>query len=394
MLQQEESHDCFAYSVVPIVLLHTTIITKIEQKRTNERVNQIEEGKQSSAKMIPLLTCALLLLSLIPPSVHSYYDTRMENRGYNNDPYARDEQDDQNTMSDRGYNSDPYEVNVDGTDNLFSREESCVPDVNGMFGSEEGTGQPLDFYYQVEMLPLIVPLDDAEQANKEIISKVETSVSKTLLPSLFVEQCALTERSRRSDQRPHRQLVGMKGVTTLPEDTILAGGTSDCVMNASSLTITCMLTCMYTFLSTVDCEGELSNDLNECYVVDGTMTLYSNSAVDESFLANLQSIIRDAMTEGDYNELDPRIVNVSYRESLGEAEVSNVGSTGDSSEMGGGLPIYAWVFIAVGGLASLFTLGAIFNRCRRRHHDDNDTGSFPEPRDWVIGGSTGDGSVV
>lgn len=126
-------------------------------------------------------------------------------------------------MSSRGYNSDPYEVNVDGEDNIFSRDE-CSPDVNGMFGSDEGTEQSLEFYYQVETLPL----DDAEQATREILDKVETSVSQTLLPSLFSDTCALAARSRMSnEEEPHRQLVEMKGITTLPQDTVLQGGTSE-----------------------------------------------------------------------------------------------------------------------------------------------------------------------
>ncbi|MEM7168363.1 MAG: hypothetical protein AAF581_23150, partial [Planctomycetota bacterium] len=109
----------------------------------------------------------------------------------------------------RGYNSDPYEVNVEGRDNLFSRDDECSPDINGMFGSDDGNQVSLEFYYQMETLPL----DNAEQQTREILNKVETSVSKTLLPSLFRDTCALTARSRISNQEPHRQLTEMNGIT-------------------------------------------------------------------------------------------------------------------------------------------------------------------------------------
>lgn len=128
---------------------------------------------------------------------------------------------------------------------------------------------------------------------------------------------------------------------------------------------------------TVECRGELSNELNECYVVDGTMTLFSSSAVDETFLDGLRTIIRDAMTSGDYNDVDSRIVNVSYREDLGNADPTSLGTTPSGSGDDDSLPVYAWVFIGMGAAALVVALGVGFSRRRKRHHDD-DVGSFPE----------------
>jgi len=138
-------------------------------------------------------------------------------------------------------------------------------------------------------------------------------------------------------------------------------------------------------LSLVECEGELSNELNECYVVDGTMTLYSTNEIDESFLDGIRAIIRDAMTSGDYNGVDPRLVNVSYREGLeGTDPSNNVGTTTSDSEGGdGSLPVYTWVFIGIGAAAGVLALGVGFSRRRKRHGDSVDDGSFPggEPVD-------------
>ena len=173
---------------------------------------------------LSLMSCAFLLMTTTLA-----YESRMENRGYTNVPYARDEDDNNNNndarMSDRSYNSDPLETNVDGRDNVFSRDEGCIPDANGMFGSSQGVAQSLGFYYQVEILPIV---DSRDQINNEMLGKVESSISKTLLPSLFVEQCAVTERSRQSNQWQHRKLAEMLGISTLPKDTVLEGGTYVC----------------------------------------------------------------------------------------------------------------------------------------------------------------------
>jgi len=180
-------------------------------------------------RRIPVSTKMFMSGLFLLTATHGY-ESRMENRGYSSVPYARDEEDyqEEGRMSSRGYNSDPYEVNVDGRDNVFSRDDDCNPDVNGLFGSSEGVAQPLGFYYQVETLPLV---DGGEQGNEEIIGKVETSISKTLLPSLFLEQCALTERSRKPNQWLSRRLAEMLGITTLPRDEVLQGGTSEsCVL--------------------------------------------------------------------------------------------------------------------------------------------------------------------
>lgn len=179
-------------------------------------------GARASVNMRHLYSGMLLLL-LMPNIANAYDESRMENRGYSSVPYdARDDQDDkqeeEGRMSGRGYNSNPYEVNVDGIDNLFSREGGCSPDSSGLFGTDEGNEQDLGFYYQIETIPI---LERSEEARGEILDQVETSVSKTLLPSLFLKDCAVTERSR---QVPHRRLEEMLGITTLPVDTVLEGG--------------------------------------------------------------------------------------------------------------------------------------------------------------------------
>ncbi len=142
-----------------------------------------------------------------------------------------------------------------------------------------------------------------------------------------------------------------------------------------------------TFVS-VECQGELSNELNECFVVDGSMTLYSTeSAVDKSYLDGLRDVIQKAMSNGDFNDLDPRLVNVSYREDL-DTTVADAG-TGTTSVSSGGsnsLPPYVYAIIGVGAAIIITGMVAAFNK-RRRHNDDAELGSFPDqplPEDDVV----------
>lgn len=320
-----------------------------------------------------LLQCSTLLL--LPITIQAY-ESQMENRGYSSVPYdSIDDQDGEpegGRMSGRGYNSNPYEVNVDGTDNLFDREGSCSPGTNGLFGSDGGVNQDLGFYYQVETLPI---LGGRQDARGEILKLLETSISKTLLPSLFLEDCAVTERSRQRAQEPDRRLEEMLGITTLPEDVVLEDGRPRLrfrlhVRRALAYIIT-------SSFCTVECQGEFSNDLNECFVVDGSMTLYSSSAVSESLLDGIRAIIQLAMDEGDFNELDPRLVNVSYREDLetGDAD-AGTGTTDGSSGSSNSLPAYAWAIIGVGLAIAFAALAAALNKRRQRNHDE-ELGSFP-----------------
>lgn len=309
-------------------------------------------------------------------------ESKVENRGYSSVPYdARGDEDDgqeEGRMSGRGYNANPFEVNVDGTDNIFSKDDNCIPNASGLFGTDQGVEQDLGFYYQVETLPI---LESVEQAQNEILDVVETSVITTLLPSLFVEECAVIERARQKALIPHRRLAEMLGITTLPEDTVLEGGTPFSPW---------MEYFVYSFLAlyahlfliafvSVECQGELSNELNECFVVDGSATLYSTSAVDPSFLAGLKEIIRKAMNDGYFIDLDPRLIKVSYREDLEKTAV-DAGTTGTTSVSGGGsnsLPPYVYAIIGVG--AAIIITGSIvaFNK-RRKHNGEAELGSFPD----------------
>jgi hypothetical protein len=324
----------------------------MKRLRYNGAHNSNRSNTIRSSNMRHSVKRSIIAVFLLSTTIRAN-ESKVENRGYSSVPYdARGDEDDgqeEGRMSGRGYNANPFEVNVDGTDNIFSKDDNCIPNASGLFGTDQGVEQDLGFYYQVETLPI---LESVEQAQNEILDVVETSVITTLLPSLFVEECAVIERSRQKALIPHRRLAEMLGITTLPEDTVLEG---------------------------VECQGELSNELNECFVVDGSATLYSTSAVDPSFLAGLKEIIRKAMNDGYFIDLDPRLIKVSYREDLEKTAV-DAGTTGTTSVSGGGsnsLPPYVYAIIGVG--AAIIITGSIvaFNK-RRKHNGEAELGSFPD----------------
>lgn len=145
----------------------------------------------------------------------------------------------------------------------------------------------------------------------------------------------------------------------------------------SAFYVALMLTFILYF--SVECQGELSNSLNECFVVDGSMTLYSTFSMGESFLDGIRDIIQKAMDEGDYNEIDPRLIKVSYREDL--ETTGAVAGTGNTTQTSGGsssLPPYAWAIIGVGASIVLVALAAAFNKRRQHNPDGSELGSFPD----------------
>lgn len=128
----------------------------------------------------------------------------------------------------------------------------------------------------------------------------------------------------------------------------------------------------------VPCRGELTNAANGCYVIDGTLTLFSDSELDETLLDTIPGLIQMAMNNGDYDSVDPNIVQVSYREDL-ENDANEIDDeTTTSSEDDGTLPVFALVFV---GFGALLTLVFIFLFVGRRYERNQETrgltGSFP-----------------
>lgn len=145
----------------------------------------------------------------------------------------------------------------------------------------------------------------------------------------------------------------------------------------------CGGSCLHPLLSfvgmyhTVECEGDLSNDMNECYVMDGRMTLYSTSPIGQSSVDGIRDVIQIAMDEGDYNNLDPRLVKVSYREDL-ETTDSDAGEGNAPKSTGGSDPVPSYVYpiIIVAMVLSFLVAGIPYAR-QQCNRGNTRAGSFP-----------------
>lgn len=119
------------------------------------------------------------------------------------------------------YNGEPNEEDVSGVDDNLFRHDYCIPDVSGLFGSDRGQEQYVEYFYQVETEPMTTT-DDLN----EILGKIEISISRTIMPELFPDQCAPASRKRRK-RAPKRRLEVM-GVGSKPPDNVLDGGMFVC----------------------------------------------------------------------------------------------------------------------------------------------------------------------
>jgi hypothetical protein len=118
------------------------------------------------------------------------------------------------------YNHNPGEdivFDVDDASLITDEDGPCLPDLNGLYGSGAENDLPLAFLYQIET--------SANADIQEILENVELSISLTILPELFADQCAPTVRSRKRRKPTTRRRLDARGVSSLPADKVLDLGT-------------------------------------------------------------------------------------------------------------------------------------------------------------------------
>jgi hypothetical protein len=121
-------------------------------------------------------------------------------------------------------------------------------------------------------------------------------------------------------------------------------------------------------MPTVACVVPKKNRTNICVVTDGSFTLFLDSPESGERTTALNAI-RDAMKAGRFNNIHESIVRISYLESVTtigptSAPVVPTGKSGGSSTTG--LPVWAYILIALGGL---LLIGIIVFILRRRTTD-------------------------
>jgi hypothetical protein len=224
--------------------------------------------------------------------------------------------------------------------------EPCIPEINGIYGSDQGIELPLGFLYQI-----------ATSANaniEEILGNVESSISRTILPELFADQCAPTRRSRRG-RKPTRRLE-VRGVSSLPADKVFIGGTF-LEREAFNAFFTHTIAMPYV----VPCQGDTAK--KDCHVIDGAMTLFSDLQ-NEELLDDVHGLIRDAMNDGEYNNAHPDIVEISYW----NRKTTTIANTVVDSPPTRTLPVYFWILIGI-GIAGCVAFFGVWWRQRQKKNE-------------------------
>lgn len=149
-----------------------------------------------------------------------------------------------------------------------------------------------------------------------------------------------------------------------------------CVISAS-LACTNTRVLLASLVCTVLCGGEAASEENECYVVDGNMTLFSDTPVDASTIDVIRTLIREAMNSGRYDNAHSQIAKVSY---VSDVDTLLTSAEGDTTLSSGqeSLPVFALVIISIGAAMILLAIFIMFGRWYKRRQDDaSNLGAFP-----------------
>lgn len=109
----------------------------------------------------------------------------------------------------------PTEVMSDTSDN--ARTSECVSDTEGFFGDTNSNGLSLEYYYELDYDTRIL-----HRVNQSVLKFLQNKISDLLIPVLFVRTCS---NSRRELTERLRRRLEIIGISALPEDVILTGGT-------------------------------------------------------------------------------------------------------------------------------------------------------------------------
>jgi hypothetical protein len=130
--------------------------------------------------------------------------------------------------------------------------------------------------------------------------------------------------------------------------------------------------CVFLFPYAVPCVGDLEDTQNNCFVVDAGARLYFDAGTCADATNRSKEEIKKAMEDDAFDDLDRRIIGISYVEES-DLELTSTDKTVQSS--GGGddsetLPVYAWCLIGVGAALVLVLCGYLCCYARRPRDDE------------------------
>lgn len=129
--------------------------------------------------------------------------------------------------------------------------------------------------------------------------------------------------------------------------------------------------CVCLLPSAVPCVGDLEDPQNNCFVVDAGARLYFDAGACADAINRSKAEIKKVMDRGAFDDLDRRIIGISYVEES-DLELTSTDKTVQST--GGGdsetLPVYAWCLIGVGAFLVLALCGYLCCFARRKRQDE------------------------
>jgi hypothetical protein len=131
----------------------------------------------------------------------------------------------------------------------------------------------------------------------------------------------------------------------------------------------------------VACVVPKKNRTNICIVSDGSFTLFLDSPESDERMTALNAI-QDAMKAGRFNNIHESMVRISYLQSVTTisptaAPVATTGKSDSSSTTG--LPVWAYILIALGGLLLLGIVVFIWRRRATTKSEKEETQTRVDP---------------
>jgi hypothetical protein len=207
---------------------------------------------------------------------------------------------------------------------------ACLPESNGDFGKETSTTtrHELSFVYEIEVFPNV----NADIVNNQILARVENRASRALIPALFSAQCGGTRRLQE----------GVQAMKASPADKVIDG---------------------------IKCTGNRINEANNCFVVDGKMTLIMDGGDSDKDVATSKTTIRAAMDGGDFNTLDQRVAGITYRSDTNiQTDIATSKGSPESGSVGSKIPVFGWILIGFGSFMLAVLLCCCFRSGASRNH--------------------------
>ncbi len=306
--------------------------------------------------VLAVLVCCNLAEALTPSDTASAIDRH--NRGGQPQPY----------------HSQPMETPETGRNADQSQTSECIPDSDGSFGAITANGVTVQYYYEIEFDTSIL-----HKVSNRILKAIQNKITDYLLPVLFHSACS---DSRRDLAQTLRRRLEAVGISALPDDVIVNGGTCGGAQTWKILMFTCLYFSLYLFFlqPLASCASEPSGGGVSCSLAFGQASIFaqdSSSAKHQGDRA-VESI-EIIMKDGGLDDIVPGILKVSY---VNGTHVKGVnGNLQTSSSSGGdggeGLPGYAIALIIVGVVGAVAVALFMFMRKRKQRADERRANANP-----------------